>query len=180
MALINRMSRLLSADIHAVLDRIEEPEALLRQSIREMEEALASAEQHAKRLEHEREVVADRRRKLEASLGDVDAQLDVCFGAGNDTLARKLVRRKLETERSGKHLAERLETIDKALAAQRVRLVEQHEQLDVLRQKAELFTEGSEPRGMRFAKDPGTSPFAVGDDEVEVAFLRERQRRQPS
>jgi len=41
MALINRISRLFKADFHAVLDHIEEPEALLKQAIRDMEDDLA-------------------------------------------------------------------------------------------------------------------------------------------
>ena len=45
MALITRVSRLFQADFHAVLDRIEEPEVLLRQAVREMEEELARDEQ---------------------------------------------------------------------------------------------------------------------------------------
>ena len=40
MALINRVTRLFKADIHAVLDQIEEPEQLLRQAVRDMEEEL--------------------------------------------------------------------------------------------------------------------------------------------
>jgi phage shock protein A len=180
MALINRVSRLLTADIHAVLDRIEEPEALLRQAIRDMEEELTRAEQHLKRLEHEREALTTRRQKLDASLRDVDAQLDVCFDAGNEALARKLVKRKLETERFGKHVTERLDAIDKTLAAQRASLVGQREHLDVMRQKAEVLTENSQPAAKSFGDDATASHFAVGDDEVEVAFLRERQRRKPS
>ncbi len=43
MALITRVSRLFQADFHAVLDRIEEPEVLLRQAVREMEEELQDA-----------------------------------------------------------------------------------------------------------------------------------------
>ena len=45
MALITRVSRLFQADFHAVLDRIEEPDLLLRQAVREMEEELARDEQ---------------------------------------------------------------------------------------------------------------------------------------
>ena len=41
MALINRVSRLFRADFHAVLDQIEEPELLLKQAIRDMEDELA-------------------------------------------------------------------------------------------------------------------------------------------
>ena len=40
MALIKRVARLFQSDMHAVLDRIEDPESLLKQSIREMEEDL--------------------------------------------------------------------------------------------------------------------------------------------
>lgn len=178
MALINRMSRLLTADIHAVLDRIEEPDALLRQAIRDMDDELARAEQHLKRLEHERDALIARRRRLDRSLADVDAQLDVCFDAGNDALARKLVRRRLEAERLGRHIAERLDAIEESAAAQRATIVEQRERLDVLRQKAELLTEGAEPAAAGICDEPDR--YAVGDDEVEVAFLRERQRRKPS
>lgn len=177
MALINRMSRLLTADIHAVLDRIEEPEALLRQAIREMEEELASAERRTRRLEQEREGLVARRAKLEASITELDGQLDVCFEAGNDALGRKLVRRKLEAERLGRRLTDKLEDVDKAVDAQRATLVERREQLDIMRQKSEVLSETAEPE-RTFTED--SVGFVVGDDEVEVAFLRERQRRKPS
>jgi phage shock protein A len=180
MALINRMSRLLTADIHAVLDRIEEPEALLRQAIRDMEEELARSEQSAKRLEHERETSTGRQRKLEATLVELDEQLGVCFDSGNETLARKVVKRKLETEQFAKHLAERLEAIDKELAARRASVVEQREHLEVTRQKAELVIDDSEPGGRGFGEEWSCTGFPVGDDEVEVAFMREQQRRKRS
>ena len=38
MALINRVSRLFKADFHAVLDQLEEPEQILKQAIRDMED----------------------------------------------------------------------------------------------------------------------------------------------
>ena len=53
MALITRLSRLFQADLHAVLDRIEEPDTLLRQAMREMEEALDPDAQQIKRLQLE-------------------------------------------------------------------------------------------------------------------------------
>ena len=54
MALIKRLSRLFAADLHAVLDQIEEPEALLKQAVREMEEELARRAARLKALERER------------------------------------------------------------------------------------------------------------------------------
>jgi phage shock protein A len=176
MALFNRMSRLLTADIHAVLDRLEAPEALLRQAIREMVEDLERDEQHLRQLEHEYEALQGRRSRIHASRAELDEQLDVCFDSGNETLARKLVKRKLEADRLDAHLAERLAAVDKARAARSSILRDRREQLDVMRQKAEVLTECAAPE-QPFADEPSSCRLVVGDDEVEAAFLGERQRR---
>jgi phage shock protein A len=175
MALINRMSRLFTADVHAVLDRIEEPDVLLKHAIREMEEELARSEQRVKQLEHERTTLADRHRKVQAALAELGEQLDVCFGNGNEELARKVVKRKLETERLDKHVAERRATVDKLLVERGAVADEQREHLDVMRQKAELLADA--PSG---GDEWGKTEFTAGADEIEVAFLREQQKRKPS
>lgn len=175
MALINRMSRLFTADMHAVLDRIEEPDVLLKQAIREMEEELARGEQRVRSLDHERGLLADRHRKVQTALMELGGQLDVCFTNGNEELARKVIKRRLETQRLDKHIAERRALVDKQLGERRAAVDAQREQLDVMRQKAELLTVG--PSG---GDEWGRTDFVVTDDEVEVALLRERQQRQPS
>jgi phage shock protein A len=173
MALINRMSRLFTADVHAVLDRIEEPDVLLKHAIREMEEELARSEQRVRALDHERGALVDRGAKVQKQLGELAEQLDVCFADGNDELARKVVRRRLETERLDRQVAERRAAVDKEVATLRATLDEQRDQLDVMRQKAELLASAG-------GDDWATPKLAVGDAEVEVAFLRERQKRKPS
>lgn len=177
MALIHRVSRLLTADIHAVLDRLEEPEALLRQAIREMEEALARTEARVAALEQERAAVVRRASQVEEALTALDADLGAALDAGNDGLARRLVRRKLEGSGLGKHLSIRLETLAASLDAERAALAEQREQLELTRQKAELFGgERFAPSGeQRFDRELG-----VSEDEVDAALARERQRRRPS
>ncbi len=115
MALINRMSRLFTADVHAVLDRIEEPDVLLKHAVREMEEELARSELQVRALEHEHGMLGERQRKTHAVLAELGEQLDVCFASGNDELARKVLKRRLETERLERHVAERRATLDKEL-----------------------------------------------------------------
>ena len=174
MALINRMSRLFTADVHAVLDRIEEPDALLKHAVREMEEELARGEQRVRALMHEHDALGERQRKTAACLAELEQQLDVCFESGNEELARKVLKRKLETERHERHVVERRAALAKELAAVRAAIEEQREQLDVMRQKAELLATSAAADDFRGAD------FAVGDAEVEVALLRERQKRQRS
>jgi phage shock protein A len=175
MALINRMSRLFTADVHAVLDRIEEPDVLLKHAIREMEEEHAQSEQRVRVLEHERGTLGERHRKVQSVLAELGEQLDVCFADGNEELARKVLKRRLEAERLDKHVADARTAIDKELVQSRATAAEQREHLDVMRQKAELLA--AAPTG---GDEWGKLNFAVGDDEVEVALLRERQKRQPS
>lgn len=173
MALINRMSRLFTADVHAVLDRIEEPDVLLKHAVREMEEELARGEQRVRALTHEHESLGERQAKTAACLAELGSQLDVCFESGNEDLARKVIKRRLETERFERSVAERRAALDKELAALRAAVEEQREQLDVMRQKAELLATTA-------ADDFVSGDFVVGDADVEVALLRERQKRQRS
>jgi phage shock protein A len=175
MALITRISRLFRADFNAVLDQIEEPELLLRQAIREMEDDLAAREQRIRLAMHEQAALRARREELDQSLSEQDGELDLCFASGKDDLAKNLVRRKLEAQRLSKHLATRESDTEKYLAEQRTLLDEHRMALEGLRQKAEIFA-----RRPACAVDAFPRDLAVGDDEVEVAFLREQSRRKPS
>jgi phage shock protein A len=175
MALITRVSRLFKADLHAVLDRIEEPDILLKQALREMEEALARDEQRVKLLAHEQAQLSSRAQEVTQSLSEIEEELDVCFDSGKDELARALVRRKLEAQRFQRHLARKQEHLARTLAELKSRLTEQRAQLDGMRQKADLLTEdGDTARPDEGWNDPEA---ALRDEDVEVAFLREKQKR---
>jgi hypothetical protein len=112
---------------------------------------------------------------VQTALTELGGHLDVCFANGNEELARKVIKRRLETLRLDKHIAERRALIEKQIGERRAAVDAQREQLDVMRQKAELLTVA--PSG---GDEWGRTDFAVTDDEVEVALLRERQQRQPS
>lgn len=175
MALINRLSRLFTADVHAVLDRIEEPQVLLKQSLREMEEALAQNEQRVKWLRHEKDSLAARLDEIEQTAPQIEEELDVCFSNGADDLARALIKRRLKAERLASSLARKRDAARNTLAQETARLAEHRNELESLRQKAEIMTEdaGCADRDV----DRCTYNLGVSDEEIEVAYLREKQRR---
>ncbi len=184
MALINRISRLVKADFHAVLDQIEEPEQLLKQAIRDMEDELAENEQRIRLCAHDQEALAVRKSELEATIAEVDAQLDLCFKSKKEDLAKNQIRKKLEAERILKRLNSNHEAKQRYLEEQRATLEENRATLDSLRQKAELFAKRAP------AQTEGASEFDdfawmaremnVSDDEVEIAFLKEKDARSAS
>ena len=175
MALITRLSRLFRADLHAVLDRIEEPDVLLRQAVREMEEDLARDEQRIKVLDHEHGEMIARETGIEQSLAEIGEELDVCFASGKDDLARALIRRRLEAQRYLKLLGGKRSALQDTLAGLRERVGENRTRLESMRQKADLLTGA----GMPEHEGEGWLPtdFSVREEDVEVAFLREQQRR---
>ena len=172
MALITRLSRLFEADFHAVLDRIEEPDLQLRQAVREMQFALDQDQQRLKLLQHEAEQLAKSAVELVDSLKSYDEELDICLAASQDDLARDLVRRKLAAERQLQAVKNQSAGID----AQQQRLAgeidEQTQQLTSMKQKLELLVSDENPLAREFSHAD-----AIRSEEIEIALLREKQRR---
>ena len=180
MALITRLTRLFRADVHAVLDRMEEPDVLLAQAVREMEDDVAAASRELKARELELGRQRERSQSLAASLASIAGEIELCCAANNEALVRTLLRRRLEGERLAAHLAQRTTALMRDAEERRAALSERERKLEAMRQKAALFA--AEPRREGDA-DAGAfrcEDFAVTDDDVEVAFLRERQQRSAS
>jgi phage shock protein A len=180
MALINRVSRLFKADFNAVLDQIEEPEQLLKQAVRDMEDELLAAEQRIAGRVHEQDVISKRIREIVSSIEDADEQLDLCFESDKDDLARGLIRRKLEAERLTRRLQSRFDANAATLETEGKQLAENRRTLEGLRQKADVFVHRPCPAGNLDESAWLAREMNVSDDEVEIAFLREQSARSGS
>ena len=178
MALISRVTRLFQADLHAVLDSIEEPELLLRQAVREMEEEVARQRQRVRILNQRRVLLKSREAETEAFLGELEEQLDVCFDAGNDELARTQVRSRLEAEQSFKALQRGRGELEKIVEALNATLEQNQMRLEEMKNRSELLASdmSASDREGAWAVPKGS----VRDTDVEVAFLREKRRRMQS
>lgn len=174
MALITRLSRWFRADLHAVLDRLEEPELVLREAVREMEAALTAQQQAQQALRGEIDQLAQRSRALRQSADSIKAQLDLCFQAGNEALARQLLRRQLEQRRLAELCEQRASTAQAQSAALDQQIQRMQAQLQEQRAKADAF-------GVQAAGNAAQGEVpAVTDADVELAFLAERQARSAS
>jgi phage shock protein A len=179
MALITRVARLLRADLHAVLDRLEEPETLLRQALREMEEAQGRDEQRLKLLDHALAQAASRAADLREILDATEAQLAAGLQAGQDDLARAVIRRRLEAQQSLKALTRRRVELEAAHTELAVRVGQDKARLEAMRQKVEILAE----------PDPAAHPVRIWEDlglgahlgveaaDVELALLAAKQAR---
>jgi phage shock protein A len=159
--------------MNAVLDKIEEPELLLKQAIREMEEMLISNEQQIKLLDLEQKKLSDKENELKQSLTELDKQLKLCFESDKDDLAHVLVKRKLETTQYFKSITGKLANAVENSNQLKVQLKEQHSQLNSMKQKADIFNRDT---SVSDAPNWNDQAFSIQDEDIEVAFLHEKQK----
>lgn len=175
MALITRLSRLLRADAHAVLDQIEDPEAVLRQAVRDMQSEVHAGEQRIlasqQDFEHREQLVA----QIQQRITRCNEQLDDCFEAKRDDLARSVLRQRLQhqgsLESAGLAVRQQRESLDltrERLATQRSLLQNAEQKLAVLCRTKPAHQSGPS------AYDP--SP-CVSDEQVELELVREKNQR---
>lgn len=174
MALAGRLTRLFTADLHALIDRLEAPGIVLRQAVREMEAELERQTARAKALEAEIGTARTRLEALERTRAELDAELDLSFEAGNEALARKLTRRKLETQRRVAELEARRAALEDELADAQARVASSRDELEARKRRSELLG-----APVATAEDAGAYGHAadIDADDVEIAFLREKHAR---
>jgi len=177
MALITRLSRLFQADVHAVLDRVEEPIVLLRHAVREMEEDLAQDNRQLNLLTVEVRQVEKREVDISRSLQKIQSELDVCFRFEKDDLAKTLIKRKLTSQQLKDALRCKLEQLQQNVSSLQSRVTENSSRMEAMRQKAELL---SEEKTEGCWDDYMVCDSEVKDEDVEVAFLQEKQQRAAS
>ena len=138
-----------------------------------MQLALDQDRQRLKLLRHEYSRLARSLSECEAKLRSYDEELDICLAADKDDLARDLIRRKLAGERQVQALHNQSETVAAQTEVLERQIEEQDEQLTGMKQKLELLASSPEPS----VSGSYCHGDAIRNEEVEIALLREKERR---
>ncbi|WP_295387008.1 PspA/IM30 family protein [uncultured Thiodictyon sp.] len=180
MALMTRLARLVRADLNAVLDRLEAPELVLAQSVREMEQALDQGRQALTRLDRELARLALRETALAQEEARTADALAEGLTEGREALARPLIRRRLETAGNRVRLQTRRAELTQERGRLAARVESQAARLDELRSRAALYTPDAPPSADddRGPLDPAWSApdTGISDAEVELELLRLRRQ----
>lgn len=178
MAILSRMSRLLVCDMHALLERLEEPELVLKQSVRDMEEALQAQILRLQRQCAQLRRLRCRRDDLLSRMDALNEQLDASIGAGRMDTSRSIVRRKLENQAQSGLLERQIADLDQRQKELREGIERRGAELEGLREKAQLLCETHETdAGDTITPDGGSW---VSGQDVEAALLHEIARRSGS
>lgn len=174
MTLMRRITRLFKADMHGLLDLLEEPEVVFKQAIRDMESEIGQGQQTLAERRQREERLRRASTQLESSINAYEEQIDIAFEAQNDDLARTFIRKKLEAENRLQATVRAIADMAAETNAMQHRLRDQQAQLDAIIAKMPLVA--SEPS---YTEPPvgSAAPSGVAEEDVEVAFLREKRKR---
>lgn len=179
MAILNRVSRLLAADIHAVIDRLEEPQAQLQQAVREMQQLTAQLEQEQQRSTAMLHNLTEQRQKLITQLTTIHQELELCLDAAEEQLARAVVRRSLQLDALLEQTNAELQRTQ-AQHHKRAELLAEHQtQLEALTAQAQLLEVSlrDAPTTYGAANLTGNS---ITEAQIDIALLAHQQRRSRS
>jgi phage shock protein A len=167
-----RLSRLIRADAHGIIESLEDRALLLKQHLREAELELQRKRARISTLDDEARQLTEDAARLDRAAERLDEDTRLALEGERDDLARFALRKLLPLRREADALRERIE----AIRAERERLVpkleEQVQEFETLERRIRERLATESQTGSAF-----DTPLAAGaaDEEVEMELLRRMQ-----
>ena len=170
--LFDRITTLLKADAHGMVDSLEDHSLLLKQCVREAEIELDRKRAELEALQDEEKRLRETQARRQEEARALDEDVELALAGGKDDLARFAIRRLLPRRREAKAAGARLEELAVRSRALAERLAEQESQFESLRVRvrAELAREPEVGLLCGWQGEP-----LVADEEVELELLRRRR-----
>ena len=171
MGIVRRISTLVKADAHGVVDAVEDRSLLLRQHLREAELELHRKRARLEAIDAEAKALTEESKRIETTLVRLEEDITLALEGDKEELARFAIKKHIPLKRRLAHIGNRLEE-GKAEREHLVEVLEQHEaEFQELRSrvKAHLSHIAANERGD--GVDPYYEPV-IADEEVELELLR--------
>jgi phage shock protein A len=187
MAILSRMMRLFKADVHGVMDQLEDKGLLLKQYLREMEASLEDKAGRLNRIEQAIRQVESDLAQREGEVQKLDNDLDLAVRREKDDIARMLIRKRRSLQCSCEQLKLQLETQTRENSSLSETLARQRLQYDQLKIKVAVFRQQARPKGFDdilafediVAPEGPTQAWRTPtEEEVELELLQRKEALQ--
>jgi len=170
--LFDRITTLLKADAHGVIESLEERSLLLKQYVREAEIELNQKHARLEAVREDEKRLREQLARQEDEVRSLDEDVALALAAGKDDLARFAIRRLLPRRNEVTALHAQIEQRRAEGQALAERVAAQQAQFDSLRTRvrAELARASEVSPSAGWPCDP-----VVADEEVEIELMRRRQ-----
>ena len=180
MGIMTRFTRLFKADIHGVMDQMENKELVLKQCLREMEESLTQKQVKLNQLKATLDQVREEIRQLGREREKIVRDLEIAIEKEKDDIARLLIKKRMKTDQHLEACGRQAESIEKQMGmmgenieAQKHQYAEMQLRSESWLQRAGLQKWGEGAAGIM----PQSAWNAISDEEVELELMKCKDAR---
>jgi phage shock protein A len=177
MAIISRIVKIFKADIHGVMDQLEDRRLLLKQHLRDMEEALNRKQAKLSKMKTSHiqglKDLAGYKQQWEA----LDCDLTVALRMNKDDIARTLIRKMKPLEDLREDLGSHLKTLDQEMIQFKNHLQQQRLRYEQLKHRtAEYLHKTQMQQWQKAVIDPISDDGykELTDHEIELELLKRK------
>ena len=178
MGIMTRMLRLCKADVHGVMDQLEDKQLLLKQYLREMEASLDQKERQIRTLSLRQQDLRRRIGRHKEEMEKLEGDLVLAVQREKDEIARVLIRRRRTLDSVCRHLQTQVETITQEERALAATLADQRLQYDTLKSQTDAYCQRTGPTPFPEQTDPihgEWAPMNPKEEEIELELLQRKE-----
>ena len=178
MAIMTRFMRLCKADIHGVMDQLEDRGLVLKQYLRDMEQDLDRKEATLKKIVASRDQAQREHERYTVENGKLEQDLSVAVEKDKDDIARVLIRKLKPLVYHRDELGRHVETLDREIAQFGECVQEQRLQYEQLQLRCTEYFQGMEREQWEKAMSD-IAPHSVSrepsEEEVELELFQRKE-----
>lgn len=178
MAILTRMIRLFKADIHGMMDQIEDQGLLLKQHLRDMEASLVQKETKLKKMGLSLDQAQQDYKKGQTECENLELDLDVAIKKEKDDIARMLIKKLKPLTRIQSERSNHIDLLNREMVEFNENTDQQRLQYEQLRQKATEYFHRIEKHNRENTGLSNTTDFRVHDlsaEEIELELLQRKE-----
>ncbi len=178
MGILTRIVRICKADIHGVMDHIEDQGLLLKQHLRDMEKALAEKEAGLKDMMASRRLAQQEHDKYTRESEKIEQDLTASIEKDRDDIARMLIRKLKPLAGHKDEIGRHIKVLDQDIAHLKDFVEKQRLQYDQLQLKSKEFFHKTEQQAWDENLSsiiPKNNSQDLSPEEVELELLQRKE-----
>lgn len=178
MGIMTRFMRLCKADIHGVMDQLEDKDLLLKQYLRDMEEEVSSKEARLRKMVISRDKAQQDYEKHSAECKKLDQDIEAAIHKDKDEIARLLIKKLKPLAYHCDELGRHIQTLDREIRQFHERIEEQALQREQMQLRAKEYFHRMEREQWEktiSSTIPPTVSMEPSEEEVELELLKRKE-----
>lgn len=178
MGIMARVVNIFKADIHGVMDQLEDQGLLLKQYLRDMEDALGANEAKLHRKIAARAQAQQQSEKFLQQTQLIEQDLEVVIKKEQDDIARMLIRKIIPLENLRAEIARRISALDEEIGVLKDRVAQQQLAYEQIKHRSLGYCQRNRYRMHQEDVSgglPGSYPEAMSHEEIELELLKRKE-----